>query len=136
MMAFRLWRSRALREELDEHLDAINEGYRDVADVRDNVALLDEKIEKLAARLDELYLLLGADAAFNATENRLLEFLQTPRSIAAVASVIGDTEACAARVLRSLHLKGARVYVVTHGVETLFTLNKESTLNLSLDSYF
>jgi hypothetical protein len=126
----------AIREELDDHLSAINENSRDVADVRELVGALDEKLEKLSARIDELYLLLGAEQSLTQTELALQTFLQTPRTIEEIAGFCQDSTAAADRLLRCLHFKGVHVYsTVDHDV-TVFTTNRESVKHISLNNYF
>lgn len=48
----------AIREEIDEHLDAINQITRETACVYDVISELDFKVEKLAERLDRLEMFL------------------------------------------------------------------------------
>ncbi|MEM4756338.1 MAG: hypothetical protein QW594_04360, partial [Candidatus Woesearchaeota archaeon] len=52
-----------IKEELQEHLDAINENTNEIQYVHEQVELVKEKIEKLTSRLDELELLLGMQDA-------------------------------------------------------------------------
>lgn len=122
----------SIREELDDHLDAINAQALDVSEVRDVMSELDEKIEKLAGRIDELYLLLGADTALSEQEKALAAYLQAPRSLDDVASFLSVSAPAVERALRTLALKGVSVVSLPTG-----TLTTNSTLRdtQSLQSY-
>jgi hypothetical protein len=124
----------AIREELDDHREAINEGIRDNAEVRDALGELDERVEKLASRIDELFLLLGAEQTLTPQEAALQAFLQTPRTMASVASFLDESPARAERLVRSLFLKGVGVAPVGNGA--FITTNLGLQKNTPLDSYF
>ena len=126
----------AIREELDDHLDAINANSRDAADVREALHVLDDKVEKLASRIDEIYLLLGAESKLSERECALQAFLQKPRTLDEVAAFCSESVACAERLLRTLHLKGLSVHSTpVYGVQH-FTTNPESLKHMSLGHYF
>lgn len=125
-----------LREELDDHLDAINENARDTADVREVLGTFDEKIEKLGARIDELYLLLGAEATLSEKEIALQHFLQTARSLDDIAGFCKDSVAAAERMLRALHFKGVHIYGSVENGVSLFTANPAAKQHISLSNYF
>jgi hypothetical protein len=126
---------KAIREELEDHLDAINENSRDVADVRELLGNLDEKLEKINSRVDELYLLLGADSELSVRERAVQQFLQTSRTITEIAVFIQDSVPAAEHLLRCLYFKGVQVYQVKEGAAVLFTTNKESVKHISLNNY-
>ena len=117
----------SIREELDDHREAINEQSRDVLEVRDVLSEFDEKIEKLSGRIDELYLLLGADTALSEREKTLVALLHTPHSIAAVGAFLGVSEAGVGRALRVLDLKGVTVTQLTDGSVTTNAAIKNNT---------
>ncbi|MFH1174527.1 MAG: hypothetical protein V1725_05295 [archaeon] len=48
-----------VKEELDQHLDSINENTQEIDYVQDQLAELEKKIDKLAERMDELSLQLN-----------------------------------------------------------------------------
>ncbi len=124
-----------IREELDDHREAINEGVRDNAEVRDALGELDERLEKLASRVDELFLLLGAEQSLTPQEAALQAFLQVPRSMHDVAAFIGEGMPRAERLVRSLYLKGVQVYPAGHG-SALITTNGAIQKHIALDNYF
>lgn len=138
MMFFSQWRNActSLREELDDHLDAINANSRDLADVHEVVAGLDEKIEKLSTKIDELYLLLGAEQELTAKEAALQAFLQTPRTVHALAAFSCDSEASMEHALRVLLLKGVFVQQFMDDGELFFTANSASKNHITLNNYF
>ncbi len=53
----------AVREEFEEHLDAINSNTREVAAAYDVLSELDYRLDKLAERLDRLEMVLRPEAA-------------------------------------------------------------------------
>jgi predicted ArsR family transcriptional regulator len=125
----------SIREELDDHREAINEQSRDVLEVRDVLSEFDEKIEKLSGRIDELYLLLGADTAVTAREQALVVFLQTPRSFDDVAAWLAVSPAGVDRVLHVLTLKGVAVHQYAHEGIVVVTTNSALKGMHSLQSY-
>jgi DNA-binding transcriptional regulator GbsR (MarR family) len=48
-----------IREELEDHLTAINENTEDIGDMYDSMAALESKIDKLNEKLDEIHMVLG-----------------------------------------------------------------------------
>lgn len=126
----------SVREELDDHLEAINENARDAAEVREVLGSLDDKIEKLSARIDELYLLLGAEATLSEREAQLQQFLRTSRSLEEVAAFCRDSVAAAERSLRTLHFKGVHVYTVVENGVSSFTTSPPAIKHISLNNYF
>lgn len=129
-------KSQVVRDELDDHLAAINENADELVEVRDALCQLDEKIEKVTARLDELYLLLGAETSVSSAEAAVQAFLQSPRSLGEVAAFLNDSLAAAERVLRTLCLKGVAVHPISgeHGLS--YTTNMSSVKHVSLHKYF
>jgi len=123
----------SIRDELDDHREAINEQARDSAEIRDVLSDFDEKIEKLGSRIDELYLLLGADTALSEREKSLVALLQAPHTVDDVAAFLGVSEAGVDRALRVLTLKGVFVAQLPTG---LVTTNAALKNNVSLQSYF
>ena len=47
----------SLKEECEDHLQAINENTEELADVQTNMSVIDEKIEKLNARIDTIHMM-------------------------------------------------------------------------------
>ena len=124
-----------LRDELDDHREAINEGMSDNAEVRDILGHMDERIEKLASRVDELFLLLGAEQALTPAEAALQAFLHSPRSMGEVASFLGEGVPRAERMVRTLFLKGVQLYS-TGPTGLLITTNAAVQKHIALDNYF
>lgn len=124
----------AMRDELDDHREAINEGVRDNAEVRDILGEMDERIEKLASRVDELFLLMGAEQTLSRQEAALQAFLHQPRTMCDVAAFLDEGLPRAERMVRSLFLKGVEVVPVGNGA--FITTNVQLQKNAHLDEYF
>ena len=125
-----------IREELDDHLEAINSNSRDVADVHETLSGLDEKLEKLSTRIDELYMLLGAEVQLTSKEAVLQAFLQAPRTMDEMAAFADETIAGVEHCLRMLLVKGVAVHKFEERGTQLFTTNLASRNQLPLNSYF
>jgi predicted nucleic acid-binding Zn-ribbon protein len=123
-----------IRDELDDHREAINEGIRDNAEVRDVLGEMDERIEKLASRVDELFLLMGAEQTLSRQEAALQAFLHQPRTMREVAAFLDEGLPRAERMVRSLFLKGIEVVPVGNG--SFITTNVAIQKNTHLDEYF
>jgi septal ring factor EnvC (AmiA/AmiB activator) len=123
----------SIREELDDHREAINEQARDALEIREALSELDEKMEKLSSRIDEMYLLLGADAALSEREKALVSFLQTPRSSVEVESWLATSAAGVDRFIRILTLKGVAVHQLSDGA---LTANPSLKYTAPLHEYF
>ncbi len=124
-----------LRDELDDHREAINESMSDNAEVRDILSSMDERIEKLASRVDELFLLMGAEQGLTQSEAALQAFLQTPRSMHDVAAFLGEGLPRAERTVRTLFLKGIQLYSAGPN-GALITTNVAVQKHIALDNYF
>jgi hypothetical protein len=144
MMQFAFWRHKkqlaeacaAIRDELDDHRSAINDNGRDIAETRELIGILDEKIEKVNSRIDELFLLMGAEQSLTPRELALQQFLQTARTLDEVAAFWNDSVAATEHALRCLYFKGVHVYQVVENGVTVFTTNKASVKHVSLNNYF
>jgi predicted transcriptional regulator len=79
-----------VKEELTEHLEAINQNTVEVAANYEYLSSLEEKIEKLADKIDQVYLLLEdrkpqeQKPTFTQRETELLEVLRAQKEISVV----------------------------------------------------
>ncbi len=141
-MHFAFWRVRkeleavcgGVREELDDHLQAINESSRDIGEVRELLSVLDEKLEKVNARIDELYLLLGAEPT--PAESALQAFLQLPRTHEEVLIFTGQSPAVVEHLLRCLHFRGVQVHISELRGQRVLCANKDAVKHVQLHNYF
>jgi ABC-type transporter Mla subunit MlaD len=123
----------AVREELDEHLDALNQNTAEIASTHEYVSELDVKLEKLIERVDALQALILSQTPATKTALRLtgkeedvLQVLTTthePLSSAAIGRRCGLTPDLAAQTLYCLKQKGVKVLATSLGEETLYGLD-------------
>jgi hypothetical protein len=143
-MDFAFWRIKeqlqdacgAIRDELDDHRHAINDNSRDISEVRELIGAVDDKLEKLNSRIDELYLLLGADQVLTPREAAIQAYLQGAHTIEDIAAFCNESMGAVEHLLRCLHFKGIHIYQVAENGQTLFTTNKASVKHVSLNNYF
>ena len=123
----------AIREELDEHLDALNQNTAEIASTHEYVSELDVKLEKLMERVDALQALLLSQTPatktqlkLNAKEEDVLKVLQEslePLSSLSLGKSCGLTPDLAAQTLYCLKQKGVKVLAQTLGEETVYALD-------------
>jgi hypothetical protein len=122
-----------IREELDEHLDALNQNTAEIASTHEYVSELDMKIEKLTERIDALQALLLAQTPaskislkLNAKEQDVLQILQDSADAltsAQIGKLCGLTPDLAAQTLYCLKQKGVKILAQTLEEETMYALD-------------
>lgn len=122
-----------IREELDEHLDALNQNTAEIASTHEYVSELDMKIEKLTERIDALQALLLAQTPasknslkLNAKEEDVLRALQEstePLNSTQIGRLCGLTPDLTAQTLYCLKQKGVKVLAQTVGEDTFYALD-------------
>lgn len=119
----------SVREELDDHLQAINENSRDITEMRESVAQVEDRVEQLNARIDELFLLLGAEPS--PAEEALVAYLQAPRTLAEMCEFTNKPTSTVEHLLRCLQFRG----VPLHGFEGRYTVNRQAIHHQSLQRF-
>jgi hypothetical protein len=122
-----------VREELDEHLDALNQSTSEIASVQEYVSELDMKIEKLTERVDALQALLLAQTPasknalrLNAKEQDVLRALQgntEPLTSPEIGKLCGLTPDMTAQTLYCLKQKGVHVLAQSMNDQTYYALD-------------
>lgn len=122
-----------VREELDEHLDALNQNTSEIAAVQEYVSELDLKIEKLTERIDALQALMLSQTPvsknalrLNAKEQDVLQVLQgTAEAMTSVeiGKLCGLTGDMAAQTLYCLKQKGVHILAQTMNDQTYYALD-------------
>ncbi len=126
--------SAALRDELDAHLDGINENTAELAAVQEYVGELDMRLEKLAERIDALQALILSQTTTGATRSVRLsskerEVLQAllaegvPRTSREIGRRIGLTADMVAQALYCMGQKGVPVLTQTVAGEGVYALD-------------
>jgi hypothetical protein len=122
-----------VREELDEHLDALNQNTSEIASVQEYVSEIDLKMEKLTERIDALQALLLAQTPasknalrLNAKEQDVLQVLQgnaEPMTSTEIGKLCGLTPDMAAQTLYCLKQKGVHILAQTMNDQTYYALD-------------
>ncbi|MBT3406930.1 hypothetical protein HN419_07280 [Candidatus Woesearchaeota archaeon] len=153
-----------VKEELDEHLQSINEGSGEIQNVQDNLAEVESKIDKLDSRVEELQLMISdltkTDVDLKADEQKVFLALymyesKTPLSYSDIARKTNLEELEVKSVMACLMTKGVelihevvdgKLYFRLHpdfkelqAKESVITIDedvKSELMNSSLNSYF
>jgi DNA-directed RNA polymerase specialized sigma subunit len=113
----------AVREELDDHRESINENTTEIQTSHEFLAQLDDKLDKLAARIDELTLLVKGRSEKSSTSVKTLtkrekQVFQTIYQIGAmsqfityrdIAKHLGTSESLIAQYVTNIVEKGVPV---------------------------
>jgi hypothetical protein len=128
-----------IREELDEHLDALNQNTAEIAATHEYVSELDMKLEKLAERVDALQALLlaqtpGKTVRLNPKEEdvyRILVEASEPVTSIIVGKQTGLTADLAAQTLYVMKQKGVPILAQTVGEQTFYALDARFKVQVS-----
>lgn len=122
-----------VREELDEHLDALNQNTSEIATVQEYVSEIDLKIEKLTERIDALQALMLAQTPasknalkLNSKEQDVLQVLQAsgePMISTEIGKLCGLTPDMAAQTLYCLKQKGVHILAQNMNDQTYYALD-------------
>ncbi|MBD3209118.1 hypothetical protein GF367_01710 [Candidatus Woesearchaeota archaeon] len=116
-----------VRDELDMHLDTINENTVELRSVYDLLAGLEQKVEKLAERVDELQLSRRRYAVdpLSLAEQEVFLLLYTaslPVALPLLVERLGMSEQGVFRLVHSLSAKGVPVLEQVHDGVVSFAL--------------
>jgi len=123
---------RNIREELDEHLDALNQNTNEIATLHEYVSELDLRLEKVTERLDALQALMLAQTPtvksvrLTSKEESIVQILVNstePLASVAIAKLVGFTPDMAAQTLYALKQKGVPVQSQTLGEQTFYAID-------------
>jgi ABC-type transporter Mla subunit MlaD len=124
-----------IRDELDEHLDALNQNTAEISAAHEYVSELDAKIEKLAERVDALQALLLAQTNTSGKAVRLtpreedifkvLINVSEPLTSVEIGRRSGLTGDLVAQTLFCLKQKGIPVLAQTLSEETFYALDAQ-----------
>jgi hypothetical protein len=130
---------REVREELDEHLDALNQNTTEIGAVQEYSSEIEMKLEKLTERVDALQALLLSQTPaskdslkLNVKEQDVLNTLQLtdePLTSAGLGRRTGLTADMAAQTLYCLKQKGVKVVASTLNDETYYALDQRFVRN-------
>ncbi len=128
----------AIKEEMNDHLDAINENTAEIQANYNYIKELEEKLEKLNNKIDEVFLLLGkyelpsknfvSDYELTIREQEIFVVLytnndQTPLSCKEIARKTGLTEELVMENIENLIKKGIPVLKNYEGQHLKFNLD-------------
>lgn len=125
---------REIREELDEHLDALNQNTAEIASVQEYASEVDARLEKLAERIDALQALLLAQTPsvksvrLTPKEEEVLRVLldaKEPLPSVMVGRLTGATADLAAQTLYCLKQKGVPVLAQTVDEQVFYALDTQ-----------
>ncbi|HIH24349.1 TPA: hypothetical protein HA251_04915 [Candidatus Woesearchaeota archaeon] len=125
---------RDLREELDEHLDAINRNTEEVTETHEDIAELEVRLEKLAERIDALQALLLSQTPsvksvrLTPKEEEMLKILleaKEPLTSLLLGKMAGLTADAAAQTLYCLKQKGVPLLATTVDEQTFYALEAQ-----------
>jgi predicted transcriptional regulator len=122
-----------VKQELDDHLYAINQNTLELSIIQEQLGDLASKIDKLNQRVDELSLpnhkeSLGFNIELNLREQEIFLTLYTsknPVSIIDLTDYLGISEERVNKILYQLLTKGIPVQTVSDSEDTTFFLTKE-----------
>jgi hypothetical protein len=121
----------AIRDELDEHLDALNQNTAEIGAVQEYVGEVDARLEKLAERIDALQALLLAQTSIPKAvrltpkeEEFLRALLDTKEPVTSISlgRTTGLTADLAAQTLYCLKQKGIPVLAQVVEEQTFYAL--------------
>ncbi|MFC1728219.1 hypothetical protein ACFLZ7_01995 [Nanoarchaeota archaeon] len=123
-----------IKEELDDHLTAINENSSEIVQNGDHLVELEQKFEKLKEKVDEIHFMLSKitqpeDYELNENEKRVFMILysieQTPLSYSDIAVRTHQTELAVKAYIFSMINKGIPIVEMKHEDKSYFRLAKE-----------
>jgi hypothetical protein len=128
-----------IREELDEHLDALNQNTAEIAATHEYVSEMDMKLEKLAERVDALQALLlaqtpGKSLRLNPKEEdvyRILVESSEPVTSMIIGKQAGLTADLAAQTLYIMKQKGVPILAQIVGEQTFYALDARFKIEIA-----
>lgn len=124
-------RLREVWEELDEHLDTLNQNTTEIASVYEYLSELDMKIDKIAERLDALQaqsMQPVREIRLTPKEEEVLRALveaREPLTSASISRQIGSTGDLVAQTLYCLKQKGVPVRAHTIAEHTFYVVDEK-----------
>jgi hypothetical protein len=121
-----------IREELDEHLEALNQNTAEISAAHEYVSELDMKLEKLAERVDALQALMLAQTPApkqvrltpkEESIMRVLQYSSEPLTSHEIGKRLGLTADMAAQSVYCLKQKNIPVLAQTMGEQTYYALD-------------
>jgi len=120
-----------VKQELDEHLDSINYGTREIQTIYDYLNELDAKIEKLNERIDELQIVVNPESenktCINLTNREqevfLVLYAEEKILLNCMAKKLGFTDEMVNKYVYNLISKGIPIFTESYNNTVSFSLD-------------
>ena len=143
---------KAVKQEMDDHLSAINENTEEMQDHLIHLEELEQKFEKLQEKIDEIHVMLSRitrDGEYSLSDSEKKVFMvlysveQTPLSYADISMRTGLTELAVKAHIFSMINKGIPILERQIDAQSFFRLDKtfkdlqakENVLNIKIDNF-